>query len=86
MPTHHQIVRVSSKGQIVIPANLRQQYGIDTGTELNIVAVAGGIKLVPARKRSGKGFHEFDWSEPYTGKKIDLDEMSPEGKDYDGSY
>jgi AbrB family looped-hinge helix DNA binding protein len=40
-------VRVSSKGQIVLPAELRRKYGIETGSELSVVEWAGSIHLVP---------------------------------------
>ena len=41
------IVRVSSKGQIVLPAELRRRYHIEAGSELGIVDYAGTIYLVP---------------------------------------
>ena len=41
------IVRVSSKGQIVLPAELRKKYGIEAGSRLGIVEYAGALYLVP---------------------------------------
>ena len=41
------IVRVSSKGQIVIPAQLRKKYKIDKGTKLNVLDGDGEIILRP---------------------------------------
>jgi AbrB family looped-hinge helix DNA binding protein len=40
-------VRVSSKGQIVLPAQIRKKYGIKTGSDLAIVEWAGTLYLVP---------------------------------------
>ncbi len=40
-------IRVSSKGQIVLPAQLRKRFGIDTGDELEVIEWAGSIRLVP---------------------------------------
>ena len=40
-------VKVSSKGQIVLPAKIRKKYGLEPGTELGIVEYAGAIYLVP---------------------------------------
>ncbi|GAB4291451.1 MAG: hypothetical protein Kow0067_18030 [Coriobacteriia bacterium] len=40
-------VRVSTKGQIVLPAGLRRRYGIETGDELEVIEWAGSIRLVP---------------------------------------
>ena len=42
-------VKVSSKGQIVIPKALREAGHIRTGTELVISAVADGLMLTPAK-------------------------------------
>jgi AbrB family looped-hinge helix DNA binding protein len=41
------IVRASSKGQIVIPATLRQEYQIDKGTKINVLDGDGEIILRP---------------------------------------
>ncbi len=43
-------VRVSSKGQIVIPKALREAGHIKAGTELIISAIADGFMLTPARR------------------------------------
>ena len=40
-------VRVSSKGQIVLPAKIRKKYGIRAGSELGLVEWAGTLYLVP---------------------------------------
>ena len=44
------IVKVSSKGQIVIPKALREAGRIETGTELIISAVGDGLMLTPAHR------------------------------------
>lgn len=44
------IVRTLSKGQIVIPAELRRKYGIEAGTELQIMEYGGVIYLIPPVK------------------------------------
>ena len=36
---------VSSKGQIVLPAALRQKLGLSTGTRLEVLEEADGLKL-----------------------------------------
>lgn len=43
-------VRVSSKGQIVLPAEIRRQLGIEMGAELEIVELAGALYLVPVEE------------------------------------
>jgi AbrB family looped-hinge helix DNA binding protein len=39
--------RVSAKGAIVIPKNLREKYGLKPGTLVQIVDYAGGLGIVP---------------------------------------
>jgi len=43
-------VKVSSKGQIVLPAEIRRQLGIEMGAELEIVELAGALYLVPVEE------------------------------------
>lgn len=40
-------VRMSSKGQVVIPVEVRSRYNIDTGTELELREAIGFISLHP---------------------------------------
>lgn len=39
-------IKVSSKGQIVIPAEIREKYRIETGTDLEVEEEEGIIKLI----------------------------------------
>ncbi len=40
-------VKTLSKGQIVIPAEMRKRYHIEPGTELQVVEYGGIIFLIP---------------------------------------
>ena len=40
-------VRTLSKGQIVIPADMRKKYRIEPGTEMQIMEYGGIIYLIP---------------------------------------
>ncbi len=40
-------VKTLSKGQIVIPAELRKRYHIEPGTELQVMEYGGIIYLIP---------------------------------------
>jgi len=52
--------RVSSKGQIVLPAELRQQDRIETGQEFDIERVdRGEYRLIRRRARPNEGV--VDW-------------------------
>ena len=44
--------RVTTKGQIVIPATLRRKYGIKRGTRVNIDDDDGMIVLRPATRKA----------------------------------
>lgn len=41
------IVRTLSKGQIVIPAEIRKKYHIEPGTKMQIMEYGGIIYLIP---------------------------------------
>jgi AbrB family looped-hinge helix DNA binding protein len=41
---------LSSKGWVVIPANLRKKYELQPGTEVHIVDYGGVLAIVPAMK------------------------------------
>ena len=41
------IVKTLSKGQIVIPAEIRKRYHIEPGTEIQIMEYEGIIYLIP---------------------------------------
>ena len=52
--------RVSSKGQIVLPAELRQQDGIEPGQEFDVERVdRGEYRLVRRKRRPNDG--AVDW-------------------------
>ncbi len=40
-------VKILSKGQIVIPAEIRKRYHIEPGTEMQIMEYGGIIYLIP---------------------------------------
>jgi AbrB family looped-hinge helix DNA binding protein len=51
-------VKVSKKGWVVIPRNIRERYGIRPGDRVNVVDYAGRIAIIPALKnpiRQGRG-------------------------------
>lgn len=57
------IVRVKHKGQVTIPADLREKLGIDEGTTLNAVEYEDGILLQTiAPPEAGKPIGEKEYS------------------------
>ena len=41
--------RIDRAGRVVIPKDLRERYGLEAGTEVEVIAVPDGITLVPTR-------------------------------------
>ena len=58
-----EIITMSSKGQIVIPKNLREQLGIDTGASFVIFGEEDTVVLkkikVPTAKEAFEDLHKF---------------------------
>lgn len=48
MDVSEMYVTVSSKGQIVLPAEMRKTHNIKTGDRLNVIDAGGAIYLVPS--------------------------------------
>ena len=42
------VATVSSKGWVVIPADLRKKYGLDAGSRVMVVDYGGVLALVPS--------------------------------------
>lgn len=69
-------VSVSSKGQVVIPAEVRQRLGIKTGSRLELTEVGGEVRLKPLQ-RPGKTatVEEGIGLAGYKGPTISIEEM-----------
>ncbi|WP_202318891.1 AbrB/MazE/SpoVT family DNA-binding domain-containing protein [Archaeoglobus neptunius] len=65
-------VKVSTKGQLVLPAELRKKYEIEAGKEVEILDFGGEIVIVPVPETKGRGFVKF---------KRKLDEIIAEYKE-----
>jgi len=48
-------IRVSNKGWIVIPAELRRRYQLSPGSEVQVVDYGGILAIVPIRKNPDSG-------------------------------
>jgi AbrB family looped-hinge helix DNA binding protein len=44
-------MRVFTKGQVVIPVNIRRIYNIDIGDQIEFITVQGGILLKPSKPK-----------------------------------
>jgi AbrB family looped-hinge helix DNA binding protein len=45
-------MRVTSKGQVTIPQELRERFGLGAGTEVEVVAADDGALVRPLKRRS----------------------------------
>ncbi len=43
------MMTVSSKGQVVLPANIRKRLGLMAGMQIEIIEEADGVRLIVAR-------------------------------------
>jgi bifunctional DNA-binding transcriptional regulator/antitoxin component of YhaV-PrlF toxin-antitoxin module len=67
---------VSTKGQVVIPAELRQAYGFDQGTPATWTEEAGRLVLTPMTERRVKEIRGF--LKPKPGEATMFDELLAE--------
>jgi len=75
-----QTTRLSGKGQVVIPADVRRALGLKPGQTLQVRTAAGGIMLTPLVQKSGRSTGEIlaSLEKIYTheGPPVPLEEMS----------
>lgn len=43
--------RIDSAGRIVVPIEIRRQYGLEEGSEVEIIPIPDGISIVPIRPK-----------------------------------
>jgi AbrB family looped-hinge helix DNA binding protein len=48
-------MRITSKGQITIPQQVRHELGLEPGDEVEIVVDGGAARIVPVHGPSGRG-------------------------------
>ena len=47
-------MRITSKGQVTIPVEIRERAGLLPGTEVDFELADDGVRLVPAKARRGE--------------------------------
>ncbi|MBL8380001.1 MAG: AbrB/MazE/SpoVT family DNA-binding domain-containing protein [Burkholderiales bacterium] len=68
---------VSTKGQIVIPKRLRDQWGLTSGSRVKIASTAAGIQITPIAARNAKAVLKGLGLSGYKGKTIAIEDMDP---------
>jgi len=51
--------RLSAKGQVVIPADVRRELGLKPGQTLQVRKAGGGVMLTPVLEKSGRSTEEI---------------------------
>ena len=75
------VTRLSAKGQVVIPKEVRDALGLQAGQTLDVVPTPGGVLLRPAASKSGRSFDEItahlrEITSAYTGPPVTIQEMN----------
>lgn len=71
--------RLSAKGQVVIPKQVREALGLNAGQTLTVRRTGSGVTLTPVVEKSGRSTEEIlrDIRKIYThrGKPLTLEQM-----------
>lgn len=72
--------KISAKGQVVIPKDVRDELGLVPGQTLDVIQTGGGVLLRPSIARSGRTFEEITASIrarfTYAGPPLSVEEMT----------
>ncbi len=71
------LLTLSSKGQVVIPARLRELLGLQAGDRLMLSLEPDGLRLIPQDPAKGRTAHAVMGCAGYQGPRLDLAQMDP---------
>jgi AbrB family looped-hinge helix DNA binding protein len=69
-------VKLSSKGQLIIPKSIRDNYHWETGQELNLIDTGNGILLQAKAPFTESKLSDVAGCLQYAGKPKSIDEMN----------
>ncbi len=69
------IITLSSKGQVVIPKEIRDELHWEAGTQLTLVANASGVTLKVAPKKTGRNLAELIGMLRHNGPQLPTEEL-----------
>jgi AbrB family looped-hinge helix DNA binding protein len=81
-------VTLSSKGQVVIPKEVRDELHWESGTQLTLVASASGVTLRAIRKQTGRDLADLIGMLRHEGAPVPTEELCKPvdyGVDWDAS-
>jgi AbrB family looped-hinge helix DNA binding protein len=73
--------RLSAKGQVVIPKDVRDALGLKPGQVLDVVRTQNGVLLTPAHRKSGRTTDEIfarirEIAPPWHGPPASIEDMN----------
>ena len=68
-------ITLSSKGQVVIPKEIRKELNWHAGTQLSLVSSASGITLKALPKKSGRRFEDLIGMLKHDGTPLSTEEL-----------
>jgi len=68
-------MRITSKGQITIPQEYREQYGLLPETEVEFIPDPRGLKIVKSKKKSLRGSRLVEHMRGRGDGKLSTDEI-----------
>ena len=71
------LLTLSSKGQLVIPARLRQLLGLRAGDRLALTLESDGLHLVPQGPAKSSSAYAVIGAAHYGGEPVPLERMDP---------
>lgn len=66
---------LSSKGQVVIPKEIRDELHWEAGTQITLVSGASGVTLKAVPKKTGRRFADLIGSLKHDGPQLSIDEL-----------
>lgn len=66
---------LSSKGQVVIPKEIRDELHWQAGTQLTLISGASGVTLKAAPRKTGRKFADLIGSLKHDGPPLSIDEL-----------
>ncbi len=67
--------KLSSKGQVIIPKELRSRYNWDTGQKLSVIDTGDGILLKSSRTFENTELEQVAGILKYSGEPVSIDGM-----------
>lgn len=68
-------ITLSSKGQVVIPKEIRDELHWDAGTQIALVSSASGVTLKAVPKKTGRRFADLIGLLEHQGAPLSMEEL-----------